>query len=234
MLIAILWVAAHLAGCASNDNKYLPPYVPPEPLASYLISSGDEIEVKFYYAPELNDRFFVPPDGKISLQLMGTIQAAGVTAEQLSNAITEACAPNLEHPEATVVLRMLHSRKVYVGGEVYLPGVVEMTGPLTVPQAIFVAGSAKDTADLSQVVIISRGPDGKAQHRALDLAAYMQGKASEDGEVGEELELLRLQISDVVYVPKSRIAELDLWVDQYLRQMSPILLQAGVFFNHDF
>ena len=224
LLIMALLLVAGAAGCASTAGG-LQAYVVPAPAAEYLISPGDEIEVRVFYEPKLGDRFTVPPDGKIRMQLIGPIEVVGRTPEDVAAELSEKYKPHLVNPDCTVVPRTLASRKVYIGGEVRLPGVVTMTGPATLPQVIFIAGGAKETARLSQVIVISQRPDGTAEHRVVDLEAFLGGKGSPT--------LLRLRSQDLVYVPRSRIAEINLFVDQYLRKLSPVLLSAGFSYTMD-
>ena len=224
--LLVLCSLAALAGCQQSQKESVQVEPGEQPgLTSYRIQPGDEIEVKFFYAPELNERLWVPPDGMISLQLAGRINAANLTAEELGGAITSAFENHLSHPQATVILRDLASRKVFVGGEVSRPGVQEMFGRMTVAQAIFQAGGARNTAKLSHVVVISHGPDRRPEHRVVSVKDFLKGKT--------EATVLSLKPYDVVFVPRTAIADLNLFVDQYLRKMIPITLSAGFMYNID-
>jgi len=84
----------------------------------YIIQAGDQLDIKFFYNPELNDSVTVRPDGKISLQLVDEVQAAGQTPAQLDDFLTEKYAKELRKPVITVIVKSFASQRVYVGGEV--------------------------------------------------------------------------------------------------------------------
>jgi polysaccharide export outer membrane protein len=105
--------------------------------------------------------------------------------------------------------------KVFVGGEVDKPGVYDMPGDINALQAVIMAGSFKTSARRSQVVIIRRGPDGRAMLRTVDLRA---------GSGNPAVDLVPLRRFDVVYVPRSSVSEAGLFVQQYFRDLSPVQL----------
>jgi len=214
--LAALLVAAMAAGCSTSPGPRA--YVPPEPDQLYQIMPGDEIEVSLFYAKELSKQFFVPPDGMIRMDLIGPIKAAGRTPEQVAAEISEAYKPYVQDSACTVRPRILDSRKLYVGGEVRLPGVIAMSGPATVPQAIIAAGGATDRAALNRVIIIHQGSE-LAEYRVYDLQTFLEGKGNP--------ELPYLRGNDIVLVPKSSIANVNVWVDQYLRANIPGLLTGN-------
>jgi len=184
----------------------------PEP-APYLIQVADHLAVKFYQNPDLNEELIVRPDGKISLQLIGDIQAAGVAPAALAANIENAYRAELSAPHVSVLVRELGGR-VYVGGEVGKPGVVPLTANLTLVQAVQEAGGFLPTAHLSQVVLIRRDASGGPIGHAVDVRPVIGGmKPDED---------VPLQPFDIAFVPTSKIANVDLWVKQYIRDVLPI------------
>src|SRR3972149_12197051 len=88
---------------------------------NYVMQVGDEIEVKFYYESELNERVTIRPDGKISLQLIDDVKAAGLTTSDLDKVLTEKYERKLKKPEITVIVKTFSSQKIYIGGEVTIP-----------------------------------------------------------------------------------------------------------------
>ncbi len=94
------------------------------------------------------------------------------------------------------------------------PGLVALTGHTTVLQAILSVGGFLDTAQTRQVLLIRREPDNRPAGRALDLAQGL--------EAGQHSEDVLLQPLDVVYVPKTRIAKVNRFVDQYICKLVPV------------
>jgi protein involved in polysaccharide export with SLBB domain len=192
----------------------------PPAVAPYLIHVGDHLGVKFYQNPDLNEEVIVRPDGKISLQLIGDVQAAGVAPGVLQAQIENAYLGELATPRVVVMVRELGAR-VYVGGEVKTPGVVPLTANLTLMQAVQEAGGFLETAHLSQVVLIRRGADGQLAGRAVDVRPIIGGL-----DPGEDVPL---QPYDIAYVPRSKIADMNLFVKQYIKDMLPIDFAIPVF-----
>lgn len=217
--IVLLTAALASAGCAQPEDVMWPPPQTTSQPAAYRIQPGDSLDMKFFYVPELNETYIVPPDGRITVQLAGTLQAAGSTPEELAAAASAALEGKVKHPLATVVLRSVAGNKVYVGGEVLKPGVIVLSGPTTVAQAIFEAGGARTSAELSKVLVITHAPDNRPAHRVVDVRRYLK-----DSRLSEDMHLARY---DIVYVPRSAIADVNLFVDQYIRQLLPVTLSAG-------
>jgi protein involved in polysaccharide export with SLBB domain len=196
---------------------------PPEYLtfADYLIQIGDEIEIKFRYNPEFSDKLLVRPDGRITLPLIDEVKVVGLTPERLKKHLTERYARDLKQPDLIVIVRSVANQKVFVDGEVWRAGLVPLAGgPLTVMQAIAQAGGFKDTARRNQVIVIRRNADGPYFTSVVDVTKAIDGS--------DKTQDISLMPYDIVYVPKSRIAEVNKWVDQYIRQMIPIPLQYGL------
>jgi polysaccharide export outer membrane protein len=143
------------------------------------------------------------------------------TIQDSERLITNAYASQLLRPEVTLTVRAA-PLKVFVGGEVDKPGVYDMPGDINALQAVVMAGGFKTSAKVSQVVIIRRGPGGRAMMRTADLRRGIKNPGSVDS--------VPLRRFDVVYVPRSNIAEAGLFVQQYIRDVSPIDLG----FNYTF
>lgn len=187
--------------------------------APYLIQVADHLAVKFYQNPDLNEEVIVRPDGKISLQLIGDVQAAGVEPAVLAANIENAYRSELSAPHASVLVREIGAR-VYVGGEVGKPGVVLLTANLTLVQAVQEAGGFLPTAHLKQVVLIRRDVNGQPVGHAVDVRPVIGGiKPDED---------VPLQPYDIAFVPTSKIADMNLFVKQYIREMLPITPGFGL------
>jgi len=214
-LCAAAVVALMLVGCAASNLQQQPPTetageVGPAP---YRIKIGDTLDVRFYNSPELNiEQVPVRNDGKISLELVGDVQAAGLEPAELSRKLTGAYASELTNPRVTVILRRFGGQ-VYVDGEVRTPSPVPIGTGLTTAQAISSAGGFTDRARRDSVVLIRR-VEGSYRGYRLPLNKVVSG---EDFSYD-----IALQDSDILYVPKSKIANVNLFIDQYIRQTLPV------------
>lgn len=184
----------------------------------YLIQSGDLLEMKFFYNPEMNDGMAVRPDGRISMQLIGEVMAAGRTPNDLSLLLRQKYGKELKNPEITVIVRSFGSR-VYVDGEVKKPGELELLRPLTVMQAISRAEGLTEKA-WKEALVIRRIKGREPLVMKLDLDEVLAGK-----DFSQDVGLVPF---DIVYVPRSPIANVNLWVHQYIRANIPITF--GLFF----
>lgn len=207
------------AACSSPRPRPGPipgePSPPPPVSGTYLLRPGDELEVRFFHTPQYDVELPVRPDGRISLPLAYELVAAGRTAEELRRDITAAYANELSDPVVAVLVKTFHTTfPVHVGGEVDKPGVLEIEGTKTVLEAIFAAGGFLPTASLKDTLVVRRREGGGYDLVAADMEQLLRGR---DG-AGN----LYLQPYDVVFVPASRIADVNRWVDLYIRQNIPI------------
>ncbi|GIL38076.1 polysaccharide biosynthesis/export family protein [Roseiterribacter gracilis] len=212
--LMLLGLLTALAGCSSVKQAPIGPtgFAPWTSVASsYQLGPGDEFEVKFPFNPEFNERVAVAPDGAVSLPLVGIVKAGGRTVPSLTEELETRFARDLRQPRVQVLLRNLASQRVFVGGEVNAAGLYPMPGPIGVAEALSLATGAKDTAKLSEVVLVRRNAEGRPMLRTVDVEAFLSGK-------GEDVPL---QGFDIIYVPRSTIAEIDLFVDQYLNKAIP-------------
>lgn len=196
----------YLMGCGGGKNttaalpvEALPVYQ--ETAGEYYLQPGDNLDIKFFYNPELNENVTIRPDGKISLQLIEEVQAAGLTPAQLDDLLTEQYAMQLKQATLTVIIKEFGGQRIYVGGEVNSPQVLEVVGKVNALQAIFNAGGFKDNAKMSSVMIVSRGPENAPQVRKVDLKQALNGNLSENDYL--------LKPFDMVYVPKTNLARAD-------------------------
>jgi len=179
----------------------------------YRFRPGDEMDVRLLYNPEISDRVRVAPDGRISLALIGSLLAEGKTVDQLTADLRIKFAKEVRRPDVLVIGRQFESQRIFIGGEVSTPGVITVPGRLGVLEAILTVGGFRDTAWLSQVVLIRRSQSGQPMLRTVDLNALITtGQKSED---------VPLQPYDIVFVPRTPIADVDLFVTKYIRGVLP-------------
>jgi polysaccharide export outer membrane protein len=185
----------------------------------YRFYPGDEIEVSVPSAVELNKSVVVQPDGRVALPLIGPVMAADRTIGELEASITQAYSSQLLRPQAQVSIKSTAPLKVFVGGEVGNPGVYDMAGDGDALRAVIQAGGFKTSAKRSSVVIIRRGPNGRAMLRTADLLSGMtNGRA----------DMVPLRRFDIVYVPRSGVSEAGLFMQQYFRELLPVSFSYAI------
>jgi protein involved in polysaccharide export with SLBB domain len=202
-----------IAGCITVEGGI--PQIPDEPSvlkgpSEYRIGSGDDLSVKLFYNSELNEDVIVRPDGRISLQLLGDVDAAGRTPQELSASLRESYAAVISQPDVVVIVRESGSHRAYVGGEVTTPRMLLLDGKTTVADAVVAAGGAKSTAAIESVILVRVGPEGREAYR-VDLQKAFRA--------GAPIPVLRAY--DLVYVPKSFIAKVGDFVDLYINRIVP-------------
>jgi polysaccharide export outer membrane protein len=130
------------------------------PPPDYIVGAEDILTVVFWGHKDLSSDVAVRPDGKISLPLLNDVHAAGLTPDQLRLVLTEAANKFVEDPTVTVIVKQIHSRRVYITGQVNKPGPYSLTSPMTVLQLIAMAGGVAEFAD-SENIMIMRVEQGK-------------------------------------------------------------------------
>lgn len=218
VVTATLVSALLLAGCAARTPIRVP-HVTESPLPlveepyTYLLREGDVIAVRFWGNEELDDEILIRPDGKISLPFIDEVQAAGRTPADLDRSLTALYTEELTNPQITVILREAASERVYIGGEVGGQGVYELRGPVTLVQAIQGAGGFLTTARRKEVLLVRTTPEGRVA-RAVNTLPILNGS--------DPAADVRLQASDIVFVPRTKITNIDLFVEQYVIGLLPI------------
>ena len=167
----------------------------------------------------------VRPDGYISFPMLGDIRAAGLTLPQLKERLTTEYGKIINNLSLSLVLETVKSNLVYVMGEVRIPGYYVMESPTTVSQIMARAGGFLDSAKTTSIVVVSRDKEGRPLGRLVDLDKIL-GEAN----IGLDIPLKQY---DVVYVPKSAIAKVDLFVDQYINQLVPRIFRVNLSFGYD-
>ena len=178
---------------------------------TYRLAPGDVVDLKFTYNPELNDTVTLRPDGCISLQRIGDVRAQQLTPLELAARVNEQYAKYLRHPDASVIVRDFAGQKAYVGGEVVAPGTVDLRGGMTSLQAILKTGGLRPTAKLDNVILIRYAGDERAEVRKLNVKRLLEGRDQDPP----------LSQYDVLFVPRSAIGKIGLFVDQYVNNVIP-------------
>lgn len=170
----------------SSRNGVTPP-------PDYVIGPEDVLAVLFWREKDLSvEQVVVRPDGMITLPLLNDIQAAGLTPEELRDSLAKAASRFVEDPNATVVVRQINSRKVFVTGQVGRPGAYPLLGPTTVLQAIAQAGGLLEYAKANDILVM-RQVKGRTQTFKFRYKDVTRGKHLEQN--------IELKPGDTVVVP---------------------------------
>lgn len=207
-----------VAGC-SRQQVDLPPldstFAPPEEriATDYKIQPGDTLRIKYLYHPELNVKVPVSPGGDITLDVAGLVHATGLTPTELEEVIKDRSSHRLRDPEINVTIGNLGDRTVWVGGEVRAPGAVTYREGMTPLQAIMERGGFLPSARIDSVLRLS-----KNQGTRLDFTKPLTHGTPEG---------LELSVNDVIYVPRTFIGDVNIFVQQYIRGVLPIEPRVG-------
>ncbi len=182
-------------------------------LPPYQFSAGDKLKVQFELTPEMGEDVVVGPDGMISLRAGGQIQAEGRTTRQLQAAIASAAAKTLINPIVTVSLTESPGAPVFIGGAVTRPGAYTMIGRHGSFEAVQLAGGFSPEARMNEVVLIRRNAQNHPMLRTVDLRSLVEGSDDHPD--------VPLVSGDIVFVPRNKISEVDLWLDQYVNKFFP-------------
>lgn len=212
-----------LSGCGSTVN--VPAVTPAEARsfreagnhldADYRLEAGDVVSVVFPFHAEMNHEETIRPDGRITMPEVGEIDTAGLTTTELEELLVRRTSTLLRDPQVRVTLTGFAEKSVFVTGEVRRPGFISYRTNLTPLQAIAESGGFLESASLESVVLIrSAGPDERFVSRKLDLQETITAGAEQP---------LELAPRDVLYVPRTAIAEADIWVDQHVTRLFPFI-----------
>lgn len=158
---------------------------------SYVIGASDVLTVTVWKEPALTGTLLVRPDGMISLPLIGDIQASGLTPLKLADQIEGTLKKFMQDPKVSVVLTQIHSKVIYLLGEVQKKGPVDMTPGMTLLEAISNAGGLTDYANAKKIYIL-RNESGNHQKIPVHYKQALKG----DNELN-----LTLVPGDTIVVP---------------------------------
>jgi protein involved in polysaccharide export with SLBB domain len=164
-----------------------------------------------------NTQVTVKPDGTIDLPLLkDRVLAAGSTVADVEQTVNRLYKEGpLKHAVASLALSNARSRKVYILGEVKTPGAYDVKQPITALQAIALAGGHNvDTADLTSAILISKDINGRPIGRRLDLKRIL--------DVGDMSAAILVKPYDVIYVPKTYIRDLRVFMEQYFATIAQV------------
>lgn len=210
--LAVMLLLCFLNACTTYSNIPRDLSAVQLPPPTVTLGPDDVIDVKFRYWPELDQTQTIRPDGMISLELVNDVAAAGLSPDELRRKLLELYATKLKEPVITVIVRKLANQQIYVGGEVLSPGMIPLVGQMSVMEALMAAGGQnKLSAQMRNVIVIRRIGD-KNHTVALDLRRVLESPTSDP---------FFLAPHDIVFVPRTRIDNVDQWVAQYIDRVVP-------------
>ena len=167
------------AGKAHDDN--------------FVIGNGDVLAISVWKQPESSRTLPVRSDGRISLPLVGEVQATGRTPLKLEKDITDKLQSFLTQPEVTVIVEQINSQKFNILGRVAKPGSYPLSNPTTVLDAIAVAGGCREFAKQKAIYILRVAPDGSETRIPFNYQDVIRGKNVSQN--------IKLQPHDTIVVP---------------------------------
>jgi polysaccharide biosynthesis/export protein len=162
----------------------------PEQRLSYVIGVEDELQISVWREPELSTVVVIRPDGMITLPLINDVKAVGLKTEELQNLLVEKLKNYVNEPQVTVIVRAIHSRKVYLVGQVGHQGTYPLNGDMTALELLAAAGGIGTFAKADSIYIL-REQNGKKIRVPFHYKKALEGKS----------ENVLLQPGDVVVVP---------------------------------
>ena len=125
--------------------------------SKYLIGPEDILFIKVWREPDFTVPAAVRPDGKITMPLIGDVQAGNQTPTQLTKSITEMLSKYINNPDVNVIVTDVRSKKYYIDGEVFKPGTYLLVTPTTILEALSNAGGFRDFANTKKIRVLRHG-----------------------------------------------------------------------------
>ena len=160
---------------------------------NYVIGPADVLVISVWKQPDISRTVPVLPDGTISLPLIGQVTASGLTSGKLHDIIAERLKKYMADPRVNVSVEEVKSQSFNILGKVLKPGSYALGKPLTVLDAIALAGGFQDFAKVNKIYILRRIPDGAQKMLPFNYKAVIKGKRADEN--------LRLTAGDTIIVP---------------------------------
>ena len=183
---------------------------------SYRLQPGDQLEIRVLYNNDLFAQTRVLPDGTVPVPVIGQVQAADKTPNELAAEIASGLSRYLVDPKVSVILTKLAGNFVFVMGEVRAQGAYEIVGPMTVTQAIAKAGGGTNAAKLNSVLVLRRTSPDAVTGLRVNVSWLLKNRAASKDRM--------IRAYDIVYVPSTFIGKVDVFVEQFFsKTVSPWL-----------
>ena len=161
--------------------------------STFLIGNDDVLAINVWKEPDISRSIPVRSDGKISLPLVGEVQAAGITPLKLEQEIAARLKNYIAEPEVTVIVQQVNSQKFNILGQVNRPGSYPLATSPTVLDAIAVAGGFRDFAKQKAIYVLRQNPDGTQSRMPFNYKDVVKGH--------NPAQNVKLQPRDTIVVP---------------------------------
>jgi polysaccharide export outer membrane protein len=169
------------------------PKYDPADVANYVIGPADVLAINVWKEPDLTKTVPVRPDGHITLPLVGDLMASGLTPVQLQHNLQAKLKDKLIDPEVTVTVEQFNSHKFNIVGEVGHPGAYDLLRPITVLDALALAGGFRDFAKTKGIYVLRKQADGTQTKLKFNYNDVIKGKHAEQN--------MAVQAGDTIVVP---------------------------------
>lgn len=198
--LACLWAQNDAAGAGKSEPSMVAAVTQPADTNtskphddSFVIGKDDVLAVNVWKEPDISRSIPVRSDGKISLPLVGEVQAAGRTPLKLEQDIATRLRNYISEPEVTVMVQQINSQKFNILGQVGRPGSYPLSNNVTVLDAIALAGGFRDFARKKSIYVLRQNPDGTQARIPFNYKEVIKGQNAAQN--------VRLQPRDTIVVP---------------------------------
>jgi len=205
-----LCAALLLCSCATRTGLRWDPEDHSRPVELSLIYPGDELEIAFREAPELSIVRTVRRDGRMNLRFLGDVEVVGKTPPELQKELQQRYSKHVQASDVSVTIRS--NPPVFVSGAVMRPGRFLMDYPMTAFQAVAEAGGFDEEEAETRNVLVIRHDNGQRFGYSINMRPSLAGKSDP---------VFHLRPFDIVYVPRTPIAKVNQWIDQYINRLVP-------------
>jgi polysaccharide export outer membrane protein len=160
---------------------------------SFVIGAGDVLAINVWKEPEISHAVPVRSDGKVSLPLVGELQAAGQTPRQLQAALKDKLQTFISDPDVTVIVQEVRSQRFNILGQIVKPGSYLLTNTTTVLDAIALAGGFRDFAKKKSIYVLRAKTDGSQTRIPFNYNAVIKGENPSQN--------IRLEPRDTLVIP---------------------------------
>lgn len=189
---------------------------------AFQLGPGDRISIRVWRQDDLNMDVVVAPDGTITYPLIGRIQVGGLTYPQLTEKLTASVSTYYADPQVTVNILEVHAAKVFVVGEVSSPAVLQLGAPMTIVEALTMAGGINQYARTSNVLLVRGGLD-KPELYTVDVRAILNEGALDQN--------VYLKSGDIVVVPTKTITNAARFFRDVQTVLAPFVAGSAIYRN---
>lgn len=184
-----------LAPTISTEPVNHPLPAPSAPIpADYRFDVSDVVGITVWKVPELSRSMPVRPDGKISLPLIGDVEAAGKTTGELHDLVVAHLKPFIPDPDVTVIVEQINSQRYFVMGQVTRPGSYPLTVRSTIIEALAAAGGFVDWAKTGDIMVVRHTADNQTERIRFSYKDWLKNKSKKDSAI-------ELKNGDIIVVP---------------------------------